>query len=395
MKRVLFVDDEIRILEGLEDMLRRRRGQWTMRFALGAEAALEALGEEPFDIVVSDMRMPGMDGAELLRLVRDNHPDAIRIILSGHTEEEAALRAIPVAHQFVAKPCSREVLEGVIDRTCGLRDLLGNEAVRRAVTELGRLPSLPRAYADLTHALEDPEVTTEEVAEIVGGDVAMCAKLLQLANSDFFGIGRPISQVSHAVSYLGLGTVRALALTFGVFESANGGADVRRIVERLQDHAFRTAALAAAIADAGREEAFPAGLLHDIGKLVLTVCRPSEYARSEEIARAEKRPLHDVETGEMSVSHAEVGAYLLGLWGLPDPVVEAVAFHHWPSNAGNPTWGAVGAVHVADALRHEREGAEGIALLDLDYLHAAGVASRLPEWRRIAGALDAVAEESR
>jgi putative nucleotidyltransferase with HDIG domain len=282
-------------------------------------------------------------------------------------------------------------LEGVLDRACRLRDLLGNEALRGAVTGLAMLPSLPRVCTDLTHALADPDTNTEDVAGIAGRDVAMCAKLLQLANSDFFGIGRPVSQVSHAVSCLGLNAVRALAPEFTVVESKNGGLEVQRIVERLQRHALRTARLAGAIA--GREEAVAAGMLHDIGKLVLTICRHEQFSRSEEIARAQRRPLHEVETGEMSVSHAEVGTYLLRLWGLPHPVVEAVAFHHSPSTAGDPTWGAVGAVHVADALLHEREEGEDVTLLDLDYLHAAGVAPRLAEWRRMADELDLVSEE--
>jgi HD-like signal output (HDOD) protein len=391
VKRVLFVDDEVNVLEGLADMLRRNRGEWQMSFALGAEAALGELHSGGFDIVVSDLRMPGLDGAELLRRVRDRHPDTIRIILSGHTAEEAALRAVPYAHQFLAKPCSSETLKGVIDRTCRLRDMLKDDAVRSTVTELGGLPSLPAVCQELTGALGNPEVTVRDVATIIGHDPAMCAKILQLVNSAFFGLGREITEVSNAVSYLGLSTVRALVLSLGVFESLDGRPETQAIAEQLQRHAVATATLAARIAGPRADGAFLAGMLHDIGVLALAVCRPGDSARIAERASREERPRHELEVEEIGASHAEIGAYLLSLWGLPYSVVEAVAFHHGPASGAGEPFGLPGAVHVADALLYEAAYGDGRGgVLDLGYVEGAGVSSLLAEWRKLAQSIGSV-----
>lgn len=392
MKRVLFVDDEPEILEGLEDMLRRHRDEWAMRFALGPQVALEELHRGSFDVVVTDMRMPGMDGAQLLARVREEQPDAIRIILSGHTEEEAAIRAIPVAHQFLAKPCKGEQLKQVIDRTCRLRDLLADEALRSTVTGLGELPSPPQVCAELSEVLVNPDATFGDIAAVIAKDTAMCAKTLQLVNSAFFGLGREIVDVSQAVSYLGLSTVRTLALSLAVFKPFSGQPGACQLVESHQHHAVLTARLAAGIAN--DEDAFLAGMLHDIGKLVLAVCRPGYSARIDEAAPREQRITHQAERGEMGFSHAEVGAYLLSLWGLPYPAVEAAAFHHAPSSAGSG-WSLAGAVHVADALLHEiQPSGAWTAELDLGYLEHAGVASCLSEWRRLAADIGRAPEET-
>lgn len=104
-KRVLFVDDEQEVLEGLRNLLRRNRHEWDMVFALGGYEALAELSRGTVDVVVTDMRMPGMDGAQLLAQVKTVSPSTARLVLSGHAEKEAILRALPVAHQFLSKPC--------------------------------------------------------------------------------------------------------------------------------------------------------------------------------------------------------------------------------------------------------------------------------------------------
>jgi PAS domain S-box-containing protein len=197
MKRIIFVDDEPKILEGLRDLLRPLRREWSMRFADGPEAALVALEAEPADVVVTDMRMPVMDGAALLGRVRERWPDTVRIILSGHAEVETALRAAPVAHQFLAKPCARDTLVDAVERACNLRAILDGSAIRGVITETTSLPSVPAIYERLVRTLTDPETSVGEVAAVVEQDVAMCAKLLQLVNSSFFGIARLGDQLSH------------------------------------------------------------------------------------------------------------------------------------------------------------------------------------------------------
>ena len=151
--RVIFVDDEPRVLEGLKRMLRPKRNEWQMTFVGSAQAALEALRAEPCEVVVTDMRMPGMSGAELLEVVQREYPDTIRLILSGQAETESVMKALGVSHQFLSKPCDAEILQGTISRAFALRDLAGNSAVKTLVARIDKLPTLPAIYHGLVRSV--------------------------------------------------------------------------------------------------------------------------------------------------------------------------------------------------------------------------------------------------
>ena len=210
MKSILFVDDEPMVLQGLQRMLRPHRAIWDMSFATSGAEALAMLEGKPFDAVVTDMRMPGMDGATLLEQVRERYPAAIRIVLSGYFEQEAAMRALPVAHQFLAKPCDPMKLRHAIERTVGFVGLLPDVALRRVVGAIGKLPTLPRTSALLVQSLQNPDVQMDEIAAIVERDVGITAKILQLVNSAFFCLPNYVTSVRMAVSYLGLDTLKQL-----------------------------------------------------------------------------------------------------------------------------------------------------------------------------------------
>jgi putative nucleotidyltransferase with HDIG domain len=395
MKHILFVDDEPNVLEGLKRMLRSQRSQWEVSFAQGGEAALALLDASPFDVVVSDMRMPGVDGATLLNRVREQHPDIIRIILSGHTELAAAFRAIPVAHQFLLKPCDPDALRVSIGRATSLFDVLNSKTLASIVGSMKELPALPRTYAALQEALVKDDVSLDKVARIVEQDVAISAKILQLVNSAFFGVVRNIATVRTAVSYLGVNVLQQLVLSAEVFRVFQ---DSERIPgfspEALYAHSQRTARIAGKLQASKHlpDAAIVAALLHDVGKLVLATRMPAEFSRALAMAREQKRDLHEVEQEILGVSHAEVGAYLLGLWGLPCIIVEAVANHHNPRRVPHQSPDAITAVHVADVLAHEcgeqpHEAEDYHSPLDMEYLEELGVAGQLPEWKQIAQAV--------
>jgi DNA-binding NarL/FixJ family response regulator len=165
-KRILFVDDEAPVLDGLRNLLRKRR-EWELAFALGGEAALAELERAPFDVIVSDMRMPGMDGAALLERVKREYPSVVRIVLSGYADRQPLLRVIPVAHQLLSKPCDPHVLASVIERTCMLESLLSDSVLRRVVGEMGTLPSVPSTYLELTDVIGRDDVSPSRLAAIV------------------------------------------------------------------------------------------------------------------------------------------------------------------------------------------------------------------------------------
>jgi YesN/AraC family two-component response regulator len=220
MKRILFVDDESKILDGIRRMLRADRERWDLQFAVGGEAALQACETGNFDVVVSDMRMPGMDGATLLGHIRDRYPSTARIVLSGYSDSGLSTRAVPVAHRFLSKPCNGAELQATIERVCILQDLLSAAELRRVIGTIGELPSLSSTYTSLLEAVRNPNTSIAQVAEIVERDMGMSAKVLQLVNSAFFGLAQTVTTLQSAATYLGMETIKNLALaseTFRVF----------------------------------------------------------------------------------------------------------------------------------------------------------------------------------
>ena len=356
-KQILFVDDDPMVLEALRDRLRRYRNKWDMFFVTSGEEALAETEKRQIDVVVSDMRMPKMDGAELLQHLQKNRPEIVRIILSGYAELEAAMRAVPVAHQFLAKPVEPQKLEEVIERACSLQVFLKNETIRSLAGRLNTLPSVPRLYAELTRILADENTGVEKVADVVEKDLAMCAKILQIVNSSFFGFPRRITIIRNAISYLGLNMIRNLSLSAGVFASGTKPAPAGLSLETLQLHSMFVATLAMNLMQKDlplkAQDAFLAGLLHDLGQLILAVGLEDEYAQVLQRSKEVSSPIHEVERQMLHATHAEVGAYVLGIWGLPYPIVEAVAYSHSPDAASLQELDLVAVVFISNCLHHQ------------------------------------------
>ncbi len=362
--KVLFVDDEPRVLEALERSLFQLEVEWEASFANSGPAAIVELEQSHYDVIVSDMRMPGMDGAALLGHARDKHPHIARIVLSGQTDEAAAVRAARVAHQFLVKPCSADTLRRVIERTLELSAWLNNAELQAVVGKVERLPSTPRLFSELSRLLDDEGTTVDAVVNVVKQDPAMSSKLLQVVNSSFFAVSSNVSDIRTAVLRLGMKTIRNLALGIGAFDAVGGLGTSAISVEALQQRSLKIARLASRIA-IGRDDpdaAFMAGLTCDVGELVLSA--PALPAPSG--------------STERQVTHAEVGAFLLGLWGLPFPIVEAVSNHHAPERNPYDRLGLPQIVWLASCLVHGEPP-------DPDYLKRIGAADLLPTFRGMLG----------
>ncbi len=393
MKRILFVDDEKNVLDGVRRMLHAARNRWEMEFVTSGDAALAASKERAFDVVVSDLRMPGMDGAELLGHIRDQFPGTARIILSGYSEPALAARAAPVAYRVLGKPCNAKELADTIERVCTLQDLLCTPALRQIIGTITELPSWSSAYAALSTALRNPGTPIADAVAIIQQDVAMSAKVLQLVNSGFFGLPQRATTLEHAVNYLGLDKIRTLALyseTFRVFVP-----DIRipdSFGATAQRHSQRTATIAGALplAPELREAAFVAGLLHDVGKLVLASTMPDAYCAVLAKMNDQGSTQAEAEEELLGISHAEIGAYLLGLWGINDMVVEAIAHHHHPTRVSHPDLDCSIAVYLADLLADELEihandpQGEELRAADRKDLEILGVLQQYPSFRACA-----------
>jgi HD-like signal output (HDOD) protein len=356
MKRILFVDDEGNILDGIRRMLHGDRKRWDMHFAVGGETALQACEAAPFDVVISDMRMPGMDGATLLGHIRDRFPATARIVLSGYSEAALATRTVPMAHRFLTKPCNASELQSAIENVCTLQDLLSTPEIRTIVGSIGQLPSLSRTYTSLTEAVKKPETSIIQVGQIIAQDVAMSAKVLQLVNSAFFGLAKKITNVNNAVAYLGMETIKNLALASEAFRVFQPGSRIpQSVYESMESHAQRTAAIATLlpIDPKSRDVTVVAALLHDIGSLILASKMPDQFCAIHSLAGQRKCKSFEAQQELLGTSHAEIGAYLLGLWGIPSLAVEAIAHHHQPTRISHSGFDITVAVYVADLLAHQ------------------------------------------
>jgi HD-like signal output (HDOD) protein len=353
MKRILFVDDEQPALESLRIRLHRMQCKWEMCFVDSGAHALEQLERQHFDVLVTDMRMPGMDGPALLLACRERWPDVVRLVLSGYTDAALMNRALPVIHQYLEKPCEPSHLENVIDRCLGLHELLQGPALRSLVGGVRQLPALPRTFARLQSLLHSEQTSVRDVGAIIAADSAVTARVLQMVNSAFFRHARRITNIEQAVTYLGFATTRNLVMAAEVFGRAEPvSAFAKHHLDRLQDHAQRVAGAARALA-AGTEfadDAMLAALLHDIGYWVLLQECPDRLQQAVHAARVSNVSLVEAEIQAFGASHGELGAYLLGLWGLPFPIIEAVAHHHAPRRVAQTRFDVLAAVAIAHSL---------------------------------------------
>lgn len=383
-RRVLFVDDEPNVLDGLRRMLRPLRSEWEMRFAPGGAEALGVMAEEVVDVLVTDMRMSGMDGVELLEIVRERHPLTVRIVLTGQCTREAMLRLVRLAHRVLTKPCDPDTLKTAVRRACALQELLHNPPLVALVGQLGSLPTPPHLYTRLVAELEKPDGSIVEVGNLIAQDVGLSAKLLQMANSSLLGLRTRTTSPPQAVQILGTETTKALVLIAEVLTRYDASALRPHSIDDLWEHSRSVAELAGAIARAEADRAMAAearlvGLLHDIGRLIFASQLPERYRDAIRLARDERLSLVDAEQRVFGASHADVGAYLLALWGLPDVLVEAVAWHHSPGRCPATSFGPLTAVHAAEAIL----GPDESDTIDEPYFQNLGLGGRLPVWAKL------------
>ncbi len=388
-RSILFVDDDQNVLNGLRRMMHPFRNEFELRFATSGVEALDQMAKEVPDVVVSDMRMSGMTGADLLKEIYKKYPGTVRFILSGHSDRELIMQSVGFAHQYLAKPCDPEALRNAISRSLALKSLLSNPTLHARLTEIQTLPTPPAIYNKLVAELQSEEGSVKAVADIIAQDIAMTAKILQVVNSAFFGLPTRVESPLRAVNLLGLETVRALVLTVGIFSQSStnplGGISVDSIY-------FHSLAVGAAAKRAAKElgldlrlceDALMAGMMHDIGQLISLTHFRKEMKSAQELSKQLNIKVHEAEKQITGVSHADLGAHLLSIWGLPDSIVEAVAFHHNPAANVSMVPSVLTAVHLANAFVNAGAGANLSDFLDMDYITRLQLAERLDRLREV------------
>lgn len=396
-KRILFVDDEQKILDGLKRMLHGKRQEWEMEFVDSGTEALKRLKEIPFNLIVSDMRMPEMDGAELLKNVKKLYPQTVRFILSGYSERDMILRTLESTDQFLVKPINADALKKILSRALDSHESIKDNDIRAFVSKIESLPTMPELYKKLKVLLESSTSSFSDIAKIISKDVSMTAKILQLVNSSFFGLRQKINNIQYATTYLGIETIRSIILLTEVFSQFTREELTRFSITKLYKHSiavgFLTAEIIKTLSTDPRfsDKSCMAGTLHDIGKIIFIKNKPEEYKAVYLRRKKEGKPLFELEKEYFGVTHAKIGAYLMGLWNLPGDTVKAISYHHNPSKAELDTsYSMLLSVHVANVLERERSdhAAKGASSqIDKKYLSDLNMHEYLPRWREIAGRL--------
>lgn len=383
MVRILFVDDEPNILQSLRRTLRTAASDWEVRFASSGREALQRLEEQPCEVIATDLQMPGMDGAALLAEVRRRWPSTLRIITSGSCAQGQVVKAVGTAHQYLSKPYETSALKQAISCALRLRSLLDDGDLARFVSGIDRLPSLPDHYRQITAALQDDSLSLRQVGDLITEDVALSAKVLQVVNSAFFALPRRVASPGEAAVVLGVDVLRALVLASDVFSSMDPALEQVNGVRRLWRHSLEIGSAiraGAKVLGCNRQvidTGFLAGIMHEVGSLILLMNRPEQFERCQREVAAGRLP-YEIERELFGTTHAHVAGYLLASWGLQEDLVTAVAFHHRPSESGDPALDPLCLLHLADCIcgSGASDGAQG---LDAAYLERLELLGRLPE----------------
>lgn len=392
-KRVLFVGEDIGLWEQLQNVTSGIAEKWDVAFAKSGLQALASLSQSPCDAVVSDMQLPGMTGAQLLDEVMQRNPKTIRFIRASMGDQQAAMKCVGTAHQYLVKPCDARTIGSALDRAFSLDAWLPSETVQKLIAQMKKLPSPPNLYFKIVAALQSPDTSIDDIGAMVAQDPVLSAKILQVVNSAVFGLQLQVVSANEAVMYLGMETTKSLVLLAHTFSYFDKVRTAEFSVEKLWKHSVTTGKLAEQIARSQScpvevvGQAFTAGMLHDLGKLLLAANVPDGFKEALTKAKEQNIPLWDAETNVFGAAHSELGACLLGIWGLPMPIVEAVALHHFPIRFMSKGFCPLTAVHAANVIEQEIAagnpggGTGVIATVDQNYLTELGLAEQMDKWR--------------
>lgn len=369
------------------------RADWEVLWVSEGGAVPGHLDRGAFDVIAVDQEVPDLDWRGLMGRVAQERPDTVRVLLVSGFDGALMGQCTGLVHQVLSKPVNPEQFRALVSNAIQLGSRLVDGDLRRTVARVECLPSLPRLYRELRDALEDEGIDAKRIGDILQVDIGMTAKILRVVNSALFGLRRAVATPQEAVSFLGVDTIKALVLTHGVFDQT-GTLGCRMVtLEDVWNHTLNVAKGARAIAameGLGREEAleaFTGGMLHDVGILVLAKNFPHRYDRVVLRAEAERVAVVVAEKREFGVTHAEVGAYLLGLWGLSSGILEAVSLHHHPSVLRTRRMTPLMAIHAADYLCGTK-GAHPMferPTMDMRALEVLGASERLVGWQKVMG----------
>lgn len=349
--RLLFVDDDVTILRATKRLFSNEPERWQVATHSNPLEALEAVEAYRPDVVIADIRMPEMNGLRFLSEVRRREPGAVRFLLTGASAGETALDTLAVAHQVFFKPFEFARFQAALELAYQVSGARSNLALREAIGRSEQLASLPRLFAELEALLHRADASVQDAARLLSEDTAMCARVLQLANSAWYTRGARVEDALNAVLRLGIHVVKALVLHAELFSRAPMTSAASSWLAELQRLGLSAGHVSALIwrgnAEAGA--AVSACMLADLGQLVLYSLDPRRYLELVAEAKRDGSNLIERERATYGFTNPEAGAHLLAAWGLSESLVEAVLLHE---SCPPPTqgWTLPASVHVSRQL---------------------------------------------
>jgi HD-like signal output (HDOD) protein/CheY-like chemotaxis protein len=390
-KRILFVAKDQALWNEFQAHAATGNGEWVAQSACTAQEALTLGHQFNFAVVAADVLLPDMSGLELLDQFMQRQPSAHRLVLSDISDKENTVKCMGRPHHHLLKPVGVQTLLNALDQAFAHEVWLPSHAVHGLLAQMRQVPSPPTTYFKVVEEIQSAQPSMEKIGRLISQDPAITAKVLQLANSAVFGLELQVSQPLEAIAYIGLETTKALVLLAHTVSSFDKTKLAGFSVEALWRHSVSVGQIAQKIALLEKggletaEQAFAAGLLHDIGKLLLCANLPGLFAKTLSLAHEDKCAFWDAETQLFpNAGHAELAGCILGIWGLPRPIVEAVALHHCPRQLAGPGFHPLTAVHAANILDHEVHPDPSVLIptpFHAGYLADVGLAHRTDHWR--------------
>ena len=334
MNRLLFVDTSPQNMAVYQTLFAGDKEHWECHYADSIKVAFDKLSCADFDMVVTDIKMPVLNGIPLLETIAQMYPNIIRIVLIPALSADYSKHLVKYAHRIIVRPKTPDQLETLVARVFRLYKMIMRPQAIKFIDGLETIPSLPKIYGDLVAELESPSPSVKKAGILISQDLGMSASILKMVNSAYFGLSKRITSPEFAVSLLGLDIVQGLVLTAHLFTAFSNAETKLLNLESIVEHSLIVGFLAKEMArheklpPAVADSVYVAGILHDVGRLVFASHSPKLYRNVIDIAARENRQLYQVEQELFGATHAEIGAYLLGQWGLPELVIELIAYHH-------------------------------------------------------------------
>lgn len=367
--KIIFVDDEQMILNGIKRVF--FRSKWDVKYANSGAEALDILKTFSADFIVSDMCMPGMNGADLLENVCKLYPSTVRIVLSGDANPELSVRASYVAHQWYNKPYSPDVLKEELENIYSIRNGLPYKEIKRIVGQVTSLPSIPEVYIKIKSVLDDDTITMKDISLIISENVSLTAKILQVANSSFFITGSKVTSIENAITRLGINVICNIVAVTEIY--ANFQESPSEYYNEILQRGLKTAKLAASIVDKSISEiTMLSGLLHNIGELIFCQINPSnmDIYIKERIIGADNSEL---ESRLFKINSIQIASYLLHLWHFPYDIIEHITLQNTPEKLIKNNFGSAAAVYVSKMIINQ-------LIVDEFFIKHFNISEQLNQW---------------